>query len=436
MRNVLVIIGAVLMNSVVFGQEKLSLDQAIALALENNYDIQIVTNNVEVADNNQNVKNSGYLPTVAVSAGGNYSNNNATIETQTGAEQTINGIEATSYNASIGVNYVLFNGMNRKNAFEKLKRSYELANTQRQVQIDNTILSVYNAYYELAKSTISLEILKESFEISKNRLERVEYQKEFGQKTSLDALNAKVDVNSDSMNVLNGQLAIDNARRNLNYLLGISADEMFSVDEEVDVNSLLDLNSITANMLENNSTAKQFELNKELANYDLKVSKSGWMPTVSTNVSYGLNNANNGPASFLARQNVTGLNTGLSLTWNIFDGGTTSTRVANAKIAIDNQNLYKEQIDLNLKNQLANIWASYLNQLAVINFEETNVEISNQNFLKTQEQYNLGQVNSTDFRQAQLNLINAKVSLTTAQFNAKIAEVQLKKLEGTLVELN
>lgn len=434
MKNTFVLLAILMTGNFMFAQEKLSLDEAVVIALENNYDIRIVSNSVEVANNNQNVKNSGYLPTVAVSAGGNYSNNNATIETQDGIEQTITGIEANSYNASIGLNYVLFNGMNRKNAYEKLKRSYDLANVQKQVQIDNTILSVYNAYYELAKSSIRLEILEESFEISKNRLERVEYQNELGQKTSLEVLNARVDVNNDSMNVVNGQLAIDNARRNLNYLLGLPADQVFSVDEEVDVNSLLDYNTISANMLENNSTAKQFELNKELANFDLKTSQSGWMPTVSTNVSYGLNNANNGPASFLARQNITGLNTGISLTWNIFDGGATSTRVANAKIAVDNQNLYKEQIDLNLKNQLANTWASYMNQLAVISFEETNVEVSNQNFLKTQEQYNLGQVNSTDFRQAQLNLINAKVNLATAQFNAKIAEAQLKMLEGTLVQ--
>lgn len=434
MKNTIVLLAMVMTGSFMFAQEKLSLDEAVVIALENNYDIRIVSNSVEVANNNQNVKNSGYLPTVAVSAGGNYSNNNATIETQAGVEQTITGIEANSYNASIGLNYVLFNGMNRKNAYEKLKRSYDLANVQKQVQIDNTILSVYNAYYELAKSSIRLEILEESFEISKNRLERVEYQNEFGQKTSLEVLNARVDVNNDSMNVVNGQLAIDNARRNLNYLLGLPADQVFSVDEDVEMNSLLDYNTISANMLENNSTAKQFELNKELANFDLKTSQSGWMPTVSTNVSYGLNNANNGPASFLARQNITGLNTGISLTWNIFDGGATSTRVANAKIAVDNQNLYKEQIDLNLKNQLANTWASYMNQLAVISFEETNVEVSNQNFLKTQEQYNLGQVNSTDFRQAQLNLINAKVNLATAQFNAKIAEAQLKMLEGTLVQ--
>lgn len=435
MKNVLLIGGIILLNFGAYSQEKLTLDQAIAIALEKNYDIQIAENNLEIADNNQDIKNSGFLPTVAVSAGGNYSNNNAFVETQDGIEKSINGIETTTYNASVGVNYVLYNGMNRKNNFDKLKKAYELANVQKQIGIDNTILEVYNYYYEIAKYTNNLNILKESFEISKNRLERINYQLEFGQKTSLDVLNAQVDVNNDSLNLINGQLAIDNAKRTLNYLLGFPVDQDFIVDDEVEINGLLNLEQISTNMIDNNNSAKQFELNKEIANYDLKMSKSGWMPTVSTNVSYGLNNGNYGPTSLFARQNVSGLNTGLSLTWNVFDGGSTSTKVANAKIAMDNQEMYKNQLDLNLKKELANTWSNYMNQLAVINFEETNVEISNQNFLKTLEKYNLGQVNSTDFRQAQLNLINAKVNLSSARFEVKMLEVQLKRLEGTLVNL-
>ena len=276
MKNVLLIGGIILLNFGAYSQEKLTLDQAIAIALEKNYDIQIAENNLEIADNNQDIKNSGFLPTVAVSAGGNYSNNNAFVETQDGIEKSINGIETTTYNASVGVNYVLYNGMNRKNNFDKLKKAYELANVQKQIGIDNTILEVYNYYYEIAKYTNNLNILKESFEISKNRLERINYQLEFGQKTSLDVLNAQVDVNNDSLNLINGQLAIDNAKRTLNYLLGFPVDQDFIVDDEVEINGLLNLEQISTNMIDNNNSAKQFELNKEIANYDLK-NEQIWM---------------------------------------------------------------------------------------------------------------------------------------------------------------
>ncbi|MFD1550797.1 TolC family protein [Putridiphycobacter roseus] len=432
MKNLL-IIGVLLFNTVGLTQEKLTLEQAIAIAMDKNYDIQIYENNLSQAANNQDIKNTGYLPTVSVSAGGNYSNNNAYVVRQTGEELNIDGIQSTAYNASIGVNYVLFNGMYRKHNFEKLKTAYELAGVQKQIQIDNTILNVYAAYYNIAKNTINLNSYEESFDISKNRLKRTEYQLKYGQKTSLDVLNAKVDVNNDSINLINGQIALDNEKRTLNYLLGFPVNQSFQVDESVEVNRLLDIDLITSNMKENNNIAKQYELNKNLAKYDVKLNQSGWMPQVSTAVSYGLNNGNYGPTSLFATQNATGLSAGLSLSWDVFDGGATSTKVQNAKIAVETQGLYQSQIELNLSNELANTWASYLNQLVIINTEEMNVEVANQNFLKTQEQYNLGQISSIDFRQAQLNLINAKVSLTTAMFNAKIAEIQLKKLEGTLI---
>ena len=433
MKNSFILSTVFLIHLVGLSQEKLSLDQAIAIALEKNYDIQIYDNNLMQADNNQDIKNTGYLPSLTLNAGGNYASNNAFVVTQAGEEKSIDGIQSTTYNASVGVGYVLYNGMYRKHNFEKLKKAYELASVQKQIQIDNTILNVYTTYYNIAKNTINLNIYEESFEISKNRLIRTSYQMKYGQKTNLDVLNAKVDVNNDSLNLINGQIQLDNEKRTLNYLLGLPMNKTFEVEEIVEVNELLDIATITANMEANNSTAKQYELNKALANYDVKLNQSSWMPKVSTTVSYGLNNGNYGPTSLFATQNVTGLNAGLSLSWNVFDGGATSTKVQNAKITAANQDLYKNQVELNLSNELANTWAAYLNQLLIINSEEMNVAVADQNFLKTQEQYNLGQISSIEFRQAQLNLINAKVSLTTAKFNAKIAEMQLKKLEGTLI---
>ena len=131
MKNLLIIV-AILFTYAANSQERISLDQAIAVAMEQNYDIRIYDNNLLQAENNQNIKNTGYLPTVGVNAGGNYANNNAFLVTQDGEEMNINGIQSTTYNASIGVNYVLYSGMFRKNNFEKLKKSYELASLQRE----------------------------------------------------------------------------------------------------------------------------------------------------------------------------------------------------------------------------------------------------------------------------------------------------------------
>jgi len=134
----------------------------------------------------------------------------------------------------------------------------------------------------------------------------------------------------------------------------------------------------------------------------------------------------------LAEQQTTGVTAGINLNWNVFDGGATKVRVQNAKIAMKTQELNQQKVQLNLENQLAKFWAEYTTQKAIIRNEEINVEISNQNFLKSKELFNLGRITSIDFRQAQLNLINTKLNLLNAKYNAKIAELQLKKFAGLL----
>ena len=415
-------------------QNMLTLNEAVSNAMSKNFDIQLADNNKLIAENNKDIKNSGYLPTITGSANANYSNNNAFVVNQEDVEFDISGIQTSSYGASVGLNYNIYAGGTRKNQYEKLKTAYELSDVQRQLQIDNTLLNVYTSYYSIARNSVQIDILEEALDISKQRLIRTKYQFDFGQKTNLDVLNAKVDVNNDSLNLVNAKIQLENAKRQLNVLMGMDLNAEYEVEESVEIDDKLDYGLIQQNMLSNNQQAKQVELNRTLGEYDLKISQSSWVPNISTNISYGFNNSQNGPASLFAIQNTNGLNAGINLNWNIFDGGATSVKVQNAKINLENQAINKAQLDLSLNTELANTWAEYTNQLIILNAEKLNLEVSEQNFLKTQERYNLGQVTSIDFRQAQLNLINSKVNLTNAEFAIKIAEMQLRKLEGSLVK--
>ncbi len=421
------------MSIQVRAQDLLSLDQAISAAMAHNFDIQLANNNKLIAENNQDIKNSGYLPTITGSANANYANNSAFVVNQENEEFDISGIQTSSYGASIALNYSIYSGGTRKHQYDKLKVAYELSDVQRRIQIDNTLLNIYTSYYAIAKSSVQIAILKQAFDISQQRLIRTQYQFDFGQKTNLDVLNAKVDVNNDSLNLVNAQIQLDNAKRQLNFLMGQDVSQNFEVDETIEINEQLNFNTIQENMKAHNNQTKQIDLNTTISEYDLKINQSSWVPTVSTSVSYGFNNSQNGPASLFATQNITGLNAAINLNWNIFDGGKTSTNVQNAKINLENQTLYKQQLAMNLNTELTNTWADYTNQLIILNTEKVNVEVSEQNFLKTQERYNLGQVSSIDFRQAQLNWISSEVNLTNAKFAVKTAEMQLRKLEGKLV---
>ena len=413
-------------------QEKMSVEDAISLALKNNFDIQLAENSILQAENNKSIYNTGFLPIATASADGRYSTSNAKIIDQQGNERSIDAVETKGYGGSVGLNYLLFNGGARKYNYDKLKNLYALSSLQRKTQIENTLIEVYTTFYNIARNQEQLKTVEEAFRISKERLERVIAQQKYGQQTTLDVLNAKVDANKDSINLLNVAVLVENNMRNLNYLLGRDINTAFDAQADVVLDEELSYLELKEQLRTNNNELKQIEINQSISQQDLRINQAGWLPSVSTNVSYGLNYSDNGPAGFLAEQQTTGINAGINLSWNVFDGGATKVRVQNAKIAMKTQELNRQKIELNLENQLAKFWAEYNTQKAIIENEKINVTISNQNFLKSKELFNLGRVSSLDFRQAQLNLINTKLNLLNAEYNAKISELQLKRFVNLL----
>ena len=148
---------------------------------------------------------------------------------------------------------------------------------------------------------------------------------------------------------------------------------------------------------------------------------------------YGWNKNNNNAVSFVAVSTNTGLSAGLNLSWNIFDGGSTITRVRNAKINLETQQLQKDNILISITREFNNVWDDFTNKLEIYNLQENNIVTAQNNFSRTQEKFKIGQVNSIEFRQAQLNLLNAELSKNQAKFAAKLAELSLLQLSGELL---
>ena len=113
----------VLLFQQVSAQQILTKKEALKIALENNYGVKIANNNVAIAKNNSSIYNSRFLTTVSADEGANYNNSNREIEPDGGDILNINGAETKTYNATITVNYTLFDGLGRKYDYEQLKRN-------------------------------------------------------------------------------------------------------------------------------------------------------------------------------------------------------------------------------------------------------------------------------------------------------------------------
>ena len=437
------IVGLLLLSLTGFAQEILTKERALEITLENNFGIKIAKNNLEIAENNTSIYNSGKLPTATLNSGANYSRNNQSLtftDRDTGNDSEIsgNGVVAKTYNASLGVNYTIFDGFGRKYNVEQLKQTYNLTELQARETIENTYLQLFTTYFQIARLSENTDNLAEALTISKQRLQRAQYQYDYGQSTKLEFLNAQVDVNNDSISLIAAKQQLNNAKRGLNVILGKETATNFAVETNVEYNNMLSFEDLKAKTMQNNSLLKQNEQNIAISEFNVKINKATYLPSLNFNASYGYNRTRNENLinPFGAKLITSdGLNAGLNLTWNIFDGGSTKTRVANAKIALDNQQILLEQQKLNIENNLKNTWENYKNQLFILSAQEQNVQSNQNNFDRTQERFKLGQISSVEFRQAQINLINAKTALNNAKFDAKLIELQLLQLSGDILNV-
>ncbi len=417
-------------------QQVLTTDEAIALALENNYGIKIANNTVEISENNADTLNSGYLPTLTGNAGATIDVQNTEGELTNGETRIAEGAETRRYNASINLNYILFDGLGRYYNYKQLKELYQLSQLEARQTIENTMLELFSIYYTVAQLSENTSALEETLNISKDRLTRSEYQFDYGQNTKLGVLNAKVDINNDSINLINAYQQLKNTKRDLNVVMGNATTNIFKVDTTITFPILFNKDELFNKMLTNNVRLKQIEQNIKISDFTIKASKSGYLPTVGLQGSYGWNEStNNSPLAFTLQNTTTGFSGGLSLTWNLFDGGTTITRVKNAKIDLETQQLQKEQILIDVQRNFNNAWDDYQNKLKIFRVQQDNIITAQNNFDRTEEKFKLGQVTSIEFRQAQLNLLTAELNKNQAKYDAKVAEITVLQISGELLNV-
>ena len=436
----------ILITNYINGQKFISKEEALELVLENNFGIKVSKNTTEIVKNNSSILNSGYLPSLSISSGGNYTGSDTEIAFPGQFDDQGNPLpnrvfedqETQRFNAGLNLNYTLFDGLGRRYTYKRLKEEYALSELQLRETIEFTTLQLFEVYFNIAQLTESQKISQETLDISKERLRRAEVAFIHGQGNKLSVLNAQVDVTNDSINLIQVNQQLGNTKRDLNLLMNQPINQDFDVGLDVSFVNSLQIES----WLE---TAEQFNIellkqksNSQINAYDIKINQSGYLPTVGLIGSYGWN-LNKSPATafFPGTNNTTySLGVGASLSWNIFDGGRTLTRVKNAKLSFNNQELIQQETKLSFERDLENALQNSINTKEIFEIQNKQVETATYNFERSEEQYRLGSITAIEFRQAQINLANAQNQRTIAKYRAKLSELQLIQITGQLLNVD
>lgn len=407
--------------------------EAIKTTLENNYDIKVAKNNIEISKTNTSKELNGYMPTVNTTAGANGSLGGSSQQFSNGQENVVSNAFNWGANASITANYTVVDKTRDAN-LEQLKEFVKLSDLQLRSTIENNLIQVFNTYYEVARLVQNANVLEKTLTVSAQRLKRAQYRFEYGQGIRLDILNAEVDIQRDSINLLNIQNQLATAKRNLNVIMGRAVNTSFQVDTLVQYDPSLSLNQLIQDAQNNNIQVELLEQNKVITNADLKIIDAGRKPVLGASAGYDYSFSDNAAGSFINQSTSRGFSGALNVSWNIFDGGQRKVRKQLTQINAQTLAVQKEQILQQIERDVTNAWESYQNALFISKVERKNLATNNLNFQRTAEQLKAGQVNSVEFRQAQLNLLNAETSYNSAKVDAKVIEIQLLQLAGKLLD--
>ena len=416
-------------------QENLSVSDAVKLTLENNLDIKITENQNEISKNNASFLNSGYLPKLSTRAGFNKSKQNVEIETPNNLSGKLDNMKSENSFSNISLEYVLFDNNGRKFNYKKSKELSSRSELEVREVIENTLIQLYSIFYEVCRLNEEKEIIKSSLEISKSRLERNKTKFEFGQSTKLELLNAEVDVNTDSIRYLNAIKNLSNAKRDLNLVMNVDLNSDYILDQSVVYNSEEKILGFYNNAADNNTKLKIYDKSVEISGYELKSIRSTYLPTIGLIGSYDWNESiNDNPYAFFNKNIYDGISGGVNLRWDVFNSGKRLTANKNAKVMLENSKIEKEKAFLMFQKELNNSHDTYKNNLFILEVQEQSLNTSNNNFLRNLEKYEIGLVSSIEFRNAQLNLLNAKLSRNKARYDAKLSELYFLKVSGVIID--
>lgn len=412
-------------------QELLSLENAVKIALENNYEIKIANNNSKIEATNNNLANARMLPALNATL----TNNNSHLDTkQTQGDGTVRELDGAinrNITYGVGLDWTIFDGMSMFARKEQLNVLEQRGKAELQAAILTKISDVYLTYFDLVQQQQVLASIDTAIVISNQRVTTAQNRFSIGKASKLEVLNAQVDLNSDLSIQFRQKELYRIAKLKMNELLVRDAYTEFRVAEEISLDQNIEFAELKATAEKQNPQLQAQILSKKIADLNLKQVKGNRYPTVRITSGYNFTRSE-ASLGFITQSSGQGFVYGVTATVPIFNGFLQNRNEKVAKYQVENAGLLLEQQKLTLNTQLASFYTSYQTNLELVKVEAKNLEIAKQNLDITVAKFKIGTINTIEFRTAQQNYIEAAVRYSNAQYVTKISEINLNELAGTL----
>lgn len=418
-------------------QRPLTLEEAIATALKNNYDIQLSKNDSAVAALDYSYRNAAFLPRLNGTVGTTWNTSNQRQTLADGTKRQQNGLRSNNINAALNLNWTLFDGLKMFATRDKAEEFIKLGELGIKNQVINTIATVINTYYNIVRQKQLLKAVEEQMSLSQERVKLAQYKLDIGVGAKPDVLQSKVDNNAQKALQLEQQALIAQLKEQLNQSMNVKDAPPYDVADSIPINTKLSLGEMQNGLLNTNPALLITRKNIDIANLTLKERKAERWPTVSFNSVYNFTRTNNqtviNPFSPLFSQSK-GFNYGLTASIPILNSFNTKRQIRQAELDIKYQQLILENQQSQLNLAVVNAFLEYEQQKKALALEEENILLAKENVSIVFQVYKLNSNTLIQLKEAEKSLQDAYTRLITARYNTKLSETELLRLKGDLVK--
>jgi outer membrane protein TolC len=427
----IVLLLGLLFSQEINAQNNLSLKEAVTIAIQNSYDIKLVENNLSIAQNNNNYGVAGGLPTVTANG---TNNNTLTTISQTFPDASRNttrsGVDGSTLNGGLTATMILFNGYRIAATKDRLESIQKQTEAALQVQMLNTSSTVMQQYYNVIRQLAFLKTIEKSIEASEQRVAIVKTRQELGVANQADLLQSSLDLNALLQAKQNQLLVLDQVKADLFNSMVVPANSNYVFTDSIQVDQKMILSDIESKMKAHpllQSAQQLINVNQFLE----KETKALMYPTLRANSGFNYN-SNKSTAGFILLNESYGPFLGFNLSIPIYAGTANKRAYKNAQINTVNSKIQYDNTAQNLSTELFKTYQNYQNSLKQTPVEIENYKMSDALLSLVMERFKLGEATIVDVKQAQQSFETAGFRLTSLQFSAKIAEIELKRMSNQL----
>jgi outer membrane protein len=432
MKNIITATLSLCTISVAFAQPLLTPDDAVSIALKNNYDIVVAHNDAEIAKVNNAPGNAGMLPTVAVTGTDNFSTNSLDQRPQTGPEIKSNDARSNSFSVGALLNWTLFDGGRMFITKKKLGELESLGDLQLKDKALQTVYDVIVAYYNVVRQKQQLTSYNVVIAYNQEHvnIQQTSFNAGLSPKTAI--LQARIDLNVNRESAIRQQTVITQAKRTVNLLLSRAVNTSFEVTDSIPLTFSPDRNEFLGKIYSANTNVLEAQRQVAVARLVLQETRTQALPKVTLSGGYSGVGSDNSSGSVLMNR-AYGPTIGGAVSIPLYQAGNVLRQISTAKLQLKSTEIELETVKLETSMQLQNLLDDFDNQIQLLAIEKDNTALAKENLDISLQRLKQGQSTSLELKQAEQSYEDALTRLIEIKYGLKVAETKLKQLLALLL---